>query len=130
MSAADEAREPEYRVEEFGGHATVVANKSGRSILGTMNKTPVFANRKVAQRVLEMLNEASELPECPQGIHGRFERTRSFGRESSDFETHDRRVSAEAWDECLDAIEQHELNTEQARAGNPYRAAAEQTEAE
>jgi len=28
---------------------------------------------------------------------------------------------AEGWDDCLDAIEQNELNTEQARQGNPYR---------
>lgn len=33
-----------------------------------------------------------------------------------------RAARARAWDECLNAIEKHELNTEQARAGNPYRA--------
>lgn len=32
-----------------------------------------------------------------------------------------RAVAEAAWDECLDAIEKHELNTEQARIGNPYR---------
>lgn len=37
-------------------------------------------------------------------------------------------VKAEAWDECLDAIEKHELNTEQARTDNPYRASSGQTE--
>jgi hypothetical protein len=31
-----------------------------------------------------------------------------------------RQAKAEAWDECLDAIERYELNTEQARSGNPY----------
>lgn len=30
-------------------------------------------------------------------------------------------VKFAAWNECLDAIEKHELNTEQARSGNPYR---------
>ena len=34
------------------------------------------------------------------------------------------RVREAAWDECLDAIEQNELNTAQAREGNPYRADA------
>ena len=33
---------------------------------------------------------------------------------------HDRSVSASAWDECLSAIDANELNTEQARDGNPY----------
>jgi hypothetical protein len=37
---------------------------------------------------------------------------------------------AEVWDACLDAIEQNELNTEQARQGNPYRAAAIREEAD
>ena len=32
-----------------------------------------------------------------------------------------RAARARAWDECLNAIEKHELNTEQARTGNPYR---------
>jgi hypothetical protein len=31
---------------------------------------------------------------------------------------------ARIWDECLDAIEQNELNTQQAREGNPYRVKA------
>lgn len=35
----------------------------------------------------------------------------------------ERESRAAAWDECLDAIEQNELNTEQARSGNPYRSA-------
>jgi len=30
---------------------------------------------------------------------------------------------AHVWDECLNAIEVNNLNTEQARDGNPYRAA-------
>jgi len=30
-------------------------------------------------------------------------------------------VKAEAWDFCLDEIEQNDLNTAQARIGNPYR---------
>jgi hypothetical protein len=34
----------------------------------------------------------------------------------------DRVVAAKAWEACLDAIDQNELNTEQARNGNPYRA--------
>lgn len=34
---------------------------------------------------------------------------------------HDRTTKAEAWDECLDEIDKNELNTEQARSGNPYR---------
>ncbi len=33
-----------------------------------------------------------------------------------------RAVQEEAWDYCLDEIEANELNTEQAREGNPYRA--------
>lgn len=33
----------------------------------------------------------------------------------------DRNTAANAWDACLDAIEQNELNTGQAREGNPYR---------
>lgn len=33
---------------------------------------------------------------------------------------HEQKVRAEAWAECLDEIEQYELNTEQAREANPY----------
>ena len=35
-------------------------------------------------------------------------------------------VKADTWDECLDTIDKNELNTEPARAGNPYRASIEQ----
>ena len=34
------------------------------------------------------------------------------------------KVAAKAWDACLDAIDTHELNTSQAREGNPYRKTA------
>lgn len=34
-------------------------------------------------------------------------------------------IQADAWDECLDEIDKYELNTEQARDGNPYRASGE-----
>ncbi|WP_382307319.1 hypothetical protein [Herbiconiux sp. UC225_62] len=37
-----------------------------------------------------------------------------------------KRRDADVWDACLDAIEQNELNTIQAREGNPYRAGADQ----
>jgi hypothetical protein len=30
-------------------------------------------------------------------------------------------VQADAWDACLDDIEKYEINTQQAREGNPYR---------
>lgn len=36
------------------------------------------------------------------------------------------RAKAEAWDACLDAIDQNELNTDQAREGNPYRTGGKQ----
>lgn len=32
-----------------------------------------------------------------------------------------RAVAAAAWDRCLDEIEAYEINTEQAREGNPYK---------
>ena len=36
---------------------------------------------------------------------------------------HDRQVAERAWDRCLDEIEKYEINTQQAREGNPHRAA-------
>lgn len=36
------------------------------------------------------------------------------------------RVKEATWDECLDEIEEYEINTQQAREGNPYRAKEEQ----
>jgi len=35
-------------------------------------------------------------------------------------------LKADVWDECLTAIEENEINTQQAREGNPYRKGAGQ----
>lgn len=42
---------------------------------------------------------------------------------------HDAEVAANAWDRCLDEIEAYEINTQQARDGNPYRAGRVECEA-
>jgi hypothetical protein len=62
-------------------------------------------------------------PETEQ-VRGVIEWRNRFARDKLTPESYDRMIEhlkAAAWDECLDAIEANEINTEQARAGNPYR---------
>lgn len=42
---------------------------------------------------------------------------------------HDRLVAERTWDECLAEIEENEINTQQAREGNPYRKEQENNDA-
>lgn len=88
----------------------------------------VEAEHDAALAVIE--RAAVDINDMTRPWHRVFQRTLATLRTApADALAELKRVTAEkAWDACLDEIEQFEINTEQARDGNPYRANPEPKE--